>query len=290
MKRIGFAGLGRMGQPMVRNLAHAGFEVALWNRSSDKANALAGELNLKVCDHPRELSETSDIVITMLSDDAASEQVHFGENGLFVAHHGAEFIVEMGTMSPAHIRMLANKSSGCQVIDAPVSGATEAAKNAQLMIMVGADQSSAEPIIPALTAMSRKIIYLGATSAGAVMKLSVNMLIHGLNQTISEALTLAEAAGIEIDDAYDAIEESAAAAPMLHYRRPLYIDEQAHAVTFALSLARKDMGLALALGAEYGVAMPQSELTFGVLKQAEAAGFGTRDMASVINYMRENKT
>jgi 3-hydroxyisobutyrate dehydrogenase-like beta-hydroxyacid dehydrogenase len=145
MKRIGFAGLGRMGTHMVRNLAHAGFEVVLWNRSTDKATALASELNLKVCDHPRDLSKTSDIVITMLSDDAASEQVHFGEDGLFAAGHGAEFIVEMGTMSPAHIRMLEDKSTGCQIIDAPVSGATEADRNAQLMVMLGADKPAPQP-------------------------------------------------------------------------------------------------------------------------------------------------
>ena len=118
------------------------------------------------------------------------------------------------------------------------------------------------------------------------MKLAINMLIHGLNQTLAESLTLAEAAGIPPADAYRAIEGSAAAAPMLGYRKPNYLDEVATPVSFALSLARKDVALALDLAAELDVPMPQTQLNLDQLKAAEAAGFGERDMASIVNYLR----
>ncbi|MGB8623248.1 MAG: NAD(P)-dependent oxidoreductase, partial [Paracoccaceae bacterium] len=233
-------------------------------------------------------AEASEVVVTMLADDPASEAVHTGPDGLFAAGGGARLFVEMGTMSPDHIRHLAEIAPpGVTVIDAPVSGATQAAEAAQLMIMVGADKETAAPAMPLFEAMGRKTICLGTTGAGAVMKLAVNSMIHGLNQTVSEALTLAEAAGIAPEAAFDAIEASAACAPMLKYRRPLYLDEAANPVTFTVALARKDMEVTEALARKVGVAMPQGQLNLDTLKKAEAQGYGARDMASILNFMRE---
>jgi len=118
------------------------------------------------------------------------------------------------------------------------------------------------------------------------MKLAVNLLIHGLNQTLAEALTLAEGAGIPPADAYRAMEQSAAAAPMLEYRKPQYLDEAASPVSFALSLARKDVALALDLATELGTPMPQTRVNLQQLQDAETAGFGERDMASMVGYLR----
>ena len=286
MTRVGFVGLGRMGALMAANLGRAGFPLVLWNRSRAKVEQLALETNAEVCDTPRELAEGSDVVITMLADDHASDQVHRGADGLFAAEGGAHHLIEMGTLSPRHVRQLAADAGKRAVIDAPVSGSTDAARDARLMIMVGATEDAIEPVRPILAAMSREVVCLGTTGAGATMKLAINMLIHGLNQTLAESLTLAEAAGIPPADAYRAIEGSAAAAPMLGYRKPNYLDEVATPVSFALSLARKDVALALDLAAELDVPMPQTQLNLDQLKAAEAAGFGERDMASIVNYLR----
>ena len=276
MTRVGFAGLGRIGAPMATNLAAAGFEVLLWNRTIETAERLAREIDATVCSTPRDLAERSDFVITMLANDDSSTLVHEGDDGLFAASGGATHLVAMGTLSPGHVRRLAEHAGDRTVIDAPVSGSIDAARDAQLMIMVGADEATLEPVRPVLAAMSREIICLGATGAGATMKLAVNMLIHGLNQTVAEALTLAEAAGIDPSVAYRAFELSAAAAPMLHYRKPLYLDEAANPVSFALSLAGKDVRLAIDLGAELGVPLPQTQLNLDQLNAAEASGFGER--------------
>jgi 3-hydroxyisobutyrate dehydrogenase-like beta-hydroxyacid dehydrogenase len=284
--RVGFAGLGRMGSLMATNVAHAGFPLALWNRSSEKAEQLARATNAVVSTTPRELAERSDVVITMLADDEASHQVHHGNDGLFAAEGDAHHLIEMGTHSPQHVRQLAADAGDRTVIDAPVSGSTDSARDARLMIMVGATDTAIDPVRPVLAALSREIICLGQTGAGATMKLAVNMLIHGLNQTLAESLTLTEAAGIPPADAYRVIEGSAAAAPMLGYRKPNYLDEVATPVSFALSLARKDVALAMDLAAELGVSMPQTQLNLDQLQSAEAAGFGQRDMASIINYLR----
>ena len=283
--QVGFVGLGRMGVHMARNLSRAGHDLTLWNRSAAKAQALAAELGCAVADRPRDVSDRSDVVVTMLADDASSLAVHSGAEGLFAG--AARVFVEMGTMSPDHIRQLARLApTGAEVIDAPVSGATQAAADAQLVIMAGCDADRAGALAPLFDAMGKLTLPLGAVGNGAVMKLAVNSLIHGINQTVAEALTLAEGAGIAPETAFDVIEASAACAPMLKYRRPLYLDEQAHDVTFTVALARKDMEVTAALARQLGTSMPQGEVTLSLLKQAETDGFGARDMASILNYMR----
>ena len=287
--RVGFAGLGRMGEHMARNLSHSGHDLTLWNRSVDKAQTLAAELDCAVADSPRALSNGVDVVVTMLADDLSSEAVHEGADGLFAG--SAPAYVEMGTMSPDHIAWLVQKApTDTRVIDAPVSGATQAAADAQLVIMAGCTPRDAAPLTPLFEAIGKEIRCLGQTGSGAVMKLAVNSLIHGINQTMAEAMTLAEAAGIAPDTAFDVIEASAACAPMLKYRRPIYLDESAHDVTFTVALARKDMEVTAELARKLGTNMPQGLSTLDILRKAESIGYGARDMASILNYMRGNKS
>ena len=289
MMRVGFAGLGRMGVHMARNLIADGHEVTVWNRSAEKARAFASDTGCGVTGSLRDLATDRDAVLTMLADDSASEEVHFGSDGLFAGQGTAAFI-EMGTMSPDHIRQLSEAApAGACVIDAPVSGSTPAAKARDLLIIAGCDTATAAPYMPLFDAMGRQTICLGEVGAGAVMKLAVNTLIHGINQTLAEAMTLAGAAGIDPTRAFDVIEASAACAPMLKFRRPLYLG-QSDEVTFTVSLARKDMELAAALSATYGVAMPQGDVTLQMLKAAEAGGLGAQDMAAGLRYMRGLKS
>jgi 3-hydroxyisobutyrate dehydrogenase len=268
---------------MARNIAAAGFDLTLWTRSFEKAQTLAADLGCDVAESPRALSDASDVVVTMLADDPASLIVH---DGLFAG--GARTYVEMGTMSPDHIHELqALAPEDATIIDAPVSGATQAATDGQLLIMAGCDEATAAPLFPLFNALGKQTICLGHRGAGAVMKLAVNSLIHGINQTLAEAMTLAEAAGISSAQAFDVIENSAACAPMLKYRRPLYLDEAAQDVTFTVSLARKDMEVAAKLAATLGTAMPQGQVTLDTLRQAEAADYGPRDMAAILPFMRK---
>mgnify|MGYP000350061511 CR=1 FL=1 len=287
MMRVGFAGLGRMGAAMARNIAAAGHDLTVWNRTVAKAESLAAEVGGTVAPTPRALADGSDVVITMLADDRSSQAVHSGADGLFSGNPPMTCL-EMGTMSPDHVRALAEAApAGVTVIDAPVSGATPVAEKGELMIMAGCSGAAAEPLMPVLEAMGSRVICLGACGAGAVMKLAVNSLIHGINQNLAEAMTLAEAAGIAPQTAFEAIESSAACAPMLKYRRPLYLDEAAHDVTFTVALARKDMEVTAALAEAHGIGMPQGRVTLDRLRHAEARGYGARDMASMLDFMRE---
>ncbi|MGJ3262812.1 MAG: NAD(P)-dependent oxidoreductase [Salinarimonas sp.] len=285
--RIGFAGLGRMGAPMAARLADAGFPLAVWNRTADKVQALARDIGARVAASPAALAAESDVVIAMVADDAASQALFDGAQGLAEAADGRLF-VEMSTVSPDHVRRLGARLAqrGGALIDAPVSGSVDAARAGTLAIMAGGAPEDVARARPALEAMGRVVLETGPLGTGATMKIVVNSLIHGLNQTLAEALTLAESAGIATRDAFAVIENSAAAAPMLGYRKPLYLEPQAHPVTFALDLALKDMGLALALAEAGGVATPQARVTRAVLAEASAAGLGREDMAAVVPFMR----
>jgi 3-hydroxyisobutyrate dehydrogenase len=156
--------------------------------------------------------------------------------------------------------------------------------------MAGCSDEAGAWLTPLFDAMGKQTIYLGGIGAGSVMKLAVNSLIHGINQTMAEAMTLAEAAGIAPTAAFDVIEASAACAPMLKYRRSIYLDEAAHDVTFTVALARKDMDVTARLAKSLGVGMPQGLETLKQLQRAEADGFADRDMASMLNYMRKDRT
>jgi len=288
--RIGFAGLGRMGGHMAANLVAAGHAVKVWNRSSLAAAQVAARTGVAVAETPRDLAAGAEVVVTMLADDAASDAVHRGDVGLFAAG-GPRLLLEMGTMSPGHIRALAGDAPpDVHVIDAPVSGATQAAADAALLILLGGDAAMADRLAPVLDAMGRQTIPLGSVGAGSVMKLAINAMIHSMNQSVSEALVLAGAAGIATDAAYDAISASAAAAPMLRYRRGLYLDEAGQDVSFTLDLAAKDMRVTCALARELGVALPQAALNLDRLEVARADGFGPRDMASLLAHLRKENT
>ena len=284
--KLGMAGLGRMGVPMAKNLINAGFDIQVWNRNSKRSVSFATEMHCEIAQTPEALASACDIVITMLADDAASQEVYLGGSGLLEGKKATVFI-EMSTVSPDWINRLQHQSSRAAIIDAPVSGATQAAQEGKLMIMVGGSKEIAQPLLPIFDALGEKTIILGKQSAGATMKLAINSVIHSLNQAAAESLNLAQAAGIDLSLAYEALESSAACAPMLRYRKPLYLDEQAHQIMFTVSLAAKDVDLATRLGKILNVQMPQAELNLGILNQAKQNGYAQRDMASVISYLKK---
>ena len=287
--KLGMAGLGRMGVPMAKNLINAGFDIQVWNRNPARSAYFATEMQCQIAQTPEALASACDIVITMLADDAASQDVYLGESGLLKGKKAMVFI-EMSTVSPNWINRLQSQSSRAAIIDAPVSGATQAAQAGKLMIMVGGSEEIAQPLLPIFDALGEKTIILGKQSAGATMKLAINSVIHSLNQAAAESLNLAQAAGIELPLAYEALESSAACAPMLRYRKPLYLDERAHQVTFTVGLAAKDVDLATRLARSLDVQMPQAELNLGILNQASQNGYANRDMASVISYLKKEHT
>lgn len=289
MMRIGFAGLGRMGVRMAANLAAAGNEVVVWNRTREKCETFALDHNTSIANSPMELADRTDLVFSMLADDRAVEEIYLGDTGFLKAVGGASVFVEMGTISVPQVLEVhkAFEHAGHRFVDAPVSGSTKAADEAQLLIMAGARTDYAPELSPLLDILGKRTVWLGSAGAGATMKLAVNMLVHGLNQTLSEALVLTSAAGIDPKTAYEVVENSAAAAPVMSYRKGLYLDEAAHDVSFTVALARKDVGLAIDLAKSLNIIMPQAELNHSILRAAGEVGYDARDMASIRSFVEK---
>ena len=298
MARVAFLGLGRMGTPMATNVAAAGHEVVLHNRTLVRAERLGVQIGAMVAPTPRMAAEGADVVITMLANESALRQVYDGDDGV-LAGLGSRLgsgtgtaagtvAIDMGTTGPAGIDRLAPRvaATGAVLVDAPVSGSTAAAADAELTILVGAPEEAFERVRPILSTMGSTIFHLGATGTGSVMKLAVNNIIHALGNAVSESLVLAERAGLDRAQVYEVFERSAVAAPMILYRHDAFLDPDDTPAAFAVRLAHKDLELVTGLAAEVGVPMAQAHTNLAIFAAAIEAGFGDNDMADVAVHLR----
>ena len=240
---VGLVGTGRMGSSMARALARAGRPLVVYNRSRDRAQALADELGAQVAGSPAEVAAAADVTLTMLADNAAVAEVYGGERGLIAGARPGSVLVDLSTVTPDALRAFAAaaRSAGVGLLDSPVSGSTATAESGQLTLMVGGEAADLERARPALEPLAKAIFHLGPLGTGAAMKLAVNTLIFGLNGAVAEGLVLAELAGIDRAAAYDVLAASAAGAPFVGYKRASFVDPEGTPVAFSLDLAAKDL-------------------------------------------------
>lgn len=286
---VAFIGLGKMGSPMAAHIARAGNSLTVYNRTRVKAEDLAAEVGAVVADSPRAAVAGANIVITMLADESALRTVCDGADGLLVGLTPGAIVIDMGTTGPAGVGRLGVDVAdrGCVLLDAPVSGSTATAEAGALTIMVGGPASEIDAVLPVLRTMGERIYVLGDTGSGAAMKLAVNLVIFGLGQALSEALVLAEASGIDREQAYEVFENSAVGAPMVKYRHEAFIRPESTPAAFALTLAAKDLKLITDLAQAVGTEVPQSVANLDVVERAIDAGFADADMAAVSVYLRD---
>jgi 3-hydroxyisobutyrate dehydrogenase-like beta-hydroxyacid dehydrogenase len=172
------------------------------------------------------------------------------------------------------------------LLDAPVSGSVSLVEKGQLTIMVGGDPSALDRARGVLEALAARIVHVGALGAGATMKLAVNALVHAINVALSEALVLAERAGIDRSTAYDVFAAGAGAAPYVLYKRAAFVHPEATPVAFRLDLAAKDLDLILDLARQVGARMDQATVNRATVGAAMAAGLGSLDTSSVATFLR----
>jgi 3-hydroxyisobutyrate dehydrogenase-like beta-hydroxyacid dehydrogenase len=289
--RVGFAGLGRMGLPMARNVLAAGFELTVFNRTPEKAQPLV-DAGATVAGSPAALAQNSDVVITMVADAAAVRALLGGGDGILAGAAPGTVLAEMSTIGPVAAREIAAECAehGVAMIDAPVSGSTAVAEAAQLTILVGGEDEAFARARPVLGAMSKAQLHLGPSGAGAAMKLGLNIMIAATTQAVSEALVLAERSGIAREDAYEAIAQSAVGSPFVGYKRDAFLDPDGTPTAFALELMAKDLRLALDLGERTGVPLRGTAAAAdGVAAAAESEGAG-EDLVRVADALRRAAT
>lgn len=286
---VGFVGLGVMGWPMAANVAHAGFPIFVHNRTRERADAFAESTEgVTVCASPAEVASFADVVLTMLAGAEAVDQVYLGEAGLLASLRPGAVVVDMSTIGPEHAAALGERvqDAGFELVDAPVSGSVATATSATLLVMAGGSDRAVARVRPVLEAMGT-MVHVGPSGSGATMKLAVNTVVYGLNQSVSEALVLAERAGLERQLIYDVFASSAVAAPFVHYRRTAFERPGEVPVAFRVELASRDLRLILELGDKVGADLRQAETNLEVLDQAVDAGFGDADVSAVASFLRD---
>lgn len=291
MTRVAFLGLGRMGRPMAANLVAAGHDVVVWNRTGATAETFVAEHGGTSAPTPARAVHGAEVVVTMLADDAALLETHLGADGVLsgLAEAGPGVVaVDMSTVAPDTVARLAEhlRAAGHALVDAPVSGSVPAATAATLTIMAAGDDDAVEQALPVLRSLGSTVVRVGAGGAGSTMKLALNTVLHGLNAGVSEALVLAERAGIGRSAAYDVLVASAVAAPFVHYKRAAFEEPDATPAGFLLRLAAKDLRLALELGERFGSALPQTRANLAALEEAAAAGYAERDESALAEFLR----
>lgn len=288
---VAVLGIGRMGGALAGRLAACGLDVVLYNRSPEPARALAASIGARVAATPAEAVAGSAVAISMVSDDAAVHDLFEGPTGALAGLDSRTVAVDMSTVLPGTIQGLeaAVRATGAGILDAPVSGSVAFAAAGGLTIMVGGSPAHVERARPVLDKLGQRVIHLGPLGAGATMKLAVNTVIYGLNQSLSEALVLAERAGLDRATAYDVIRSSAAGAPFVEYKRAAFIEPDSTPTAFALALAEKDLGLILELAAAVGTEMPQAKTNLELVRRAGSGDPG-RDIASIAAYLRDSRS
>ena len=289
--RVGFAGIGRMGLPMARNLLKAGFPLTVYNRTAERAAPLVEE-GATLAETPAALAAAADVLVTIVADADAVRDLLEGPEGILAAAEAGLVLVEMSTIGPQaaiELNELCGQH-GVTMIDAPVSGSTAVAEAAQLAVMAGGDADAFERARPVLAAMSKAQFHLGPAGAGAAMKLSLNVMIAATTLAVSEALVLAEQSGIDRAAAYEVIASGAVASPFIAYKREAFLDPANTQPAFALDLLRKDVSLALALGERSGVPLLGAAAAAQATALAVELEGGDNDMAWIAEALRRVAT
>ena len=285
--KVGFIGVGQMGIHMARHVLEAGFDLVVYDVSKDAAVSLL-EKGAQWADTPKEVARACSMVITCLPTPQVVEGVIYGADGLKAGWKPGDIYIDMSTNSVSGVRKIAEDAAamGVGMLDAPVSGGTRGADAGTLTIMVGGEAAVLEQARPVLEPMANKIFHVGSVGCGDVAKLVNNLIGLGCNSISAEGFALGVKAGIDAQVLYDLLTISTADNWSLR-QYPNSTFKGNFKPGFKISLAYKDIGLALGLGAEYGVPLPVAEAVREDLRDAIDRGRADNGVDAVILALEE---
>ena len=282
MQKIGFIGIGLMGQQMTRRLLLAGFPLKVWNRTRDKVKDILSA-GATWGDSPKALAQACDVVITMVTDSAASEEVICGHNGILEGAPPGMLLIDMGSIAPETSRSIAAKAKakGVPMLDAPVTGNPKVASEGKLGIMAGGPKEAFEACLPIFQAMGGKIIHVGENGKGTTLKLINNLIMGVAIQAVAEALVLAHKAGIDPVKVMEITSVGGARTGAMETRglRMIKHDFSTH---FSTNNMYKDLSAAIKLAEEVGVSLPATGIAREMLRAAKNQGKGDLDSCVVM--------
>jgi 3-hydroxyisobutyrate dehydrogenase len=274
-QRIGFIGLGIMGQGMAANLLKAGFPLTVWNRTATRMQDLVAQ-GARAGVNPADVAEHSDVIVICVSDTPDVQSVILGEHSIIHAAQPGSLVVDCSTISPQATREMAAAlaEKGIFMLDAPVSGGSEGAAKGTLSIMVGGESTQFERALPVFQAMGKTITHVGGHGAGQTVKLVNQVLVVGNCIAMCEALMFAQAGGVDLQKTYNAISQGAAGSWMFTNRAP-QIMQRDWRPGFTIDLQQKDLRLVLESADVLGVPIPVTSLIFQLYRTLQANGFGS---------------
>jgi 3-hydroxyisobutyrate dehydrogenase-like beta-hydroxyacid dehydrogenase len=282
MTRIAYLGMGTMGSGMAANLAKAGHQVSVWNRSP-KTNPVLTEAGLSVSTDLHATLEGAEVVMYCLSDDKAVEDLVFGSHALLEAVPSGATIVNFSTIDPqtSATERAAWEKAGHAFLDAPIFGTKGEAEGAGLWIVVGGPRDVYDSLHPLFSAISETVHYMGEGGSGSAMKLVGNLLVASQLQALGEALTLAKKAGLNLADVQEVLD-------VADFRTPIYygvgrgVQAGDYTVNFALALMLKDAKLIQAFAERLGSPVPTAAVAQKYIEQAMSQGHAGLNASALI--------
>jgi 3-hydroxyisobutyrate dehydrogenase-like beta-hydroxyacid dehydrogenase len=286
---VGLIGLGLMGLPMGHNLLKAGFPLVVWNRTASRADSLVAG-GAKLASSPREVADAADVLITIVSDPPALEEIlwNSAEKSAFAALKKGSIYIDSSTISPSLARKIsaASAAAGIRFLDAPVTGGTWGAEKGELVFMIGGEAETLEAARPVFAAMGKKLFHLGPNGAGQTIKLAMNSLLAVEVQAFAEALALVQRAGLPGEKLVEVMQSSMARAGILDIKAPSMLSGD-FKPSFPLRLMHKDLGLALDLANQIGVALPATAVTRETYNYVKGSTTEDLDYAGVMRFWKK---
>ena len=286
-QRIGFIGLGIMGQGMAKNLLHAGYDLTVYNRTKSRAEELAA-LGAKVAETPAQAARGNHVVITMLADPPAIESVVLAKDGVIEGLDGGAILIDCSTVDPATTESIraAADAKGARFLDSPVAGSKDAAAKGELILMVGGDESILDEVRPILEVVSRKIVYAGKSGLGTSLKLCFNLTVAHMAAAMSQALVLGVKSGLKPETIIDTLMAGIIGSKFYEWKGGCVMDRD-FTTNFSTRLMHKDLHLVLNAGYTQGVPLPVVAAVEELFAMSKAHGEGEEDFCSVIKVLED---
>ena len=285
---IAFLGLGLMGSGMVRQLLAKGYPLSVFNRDQEKAKLL-GKEGAIVAATPGEAAKGAAIIISMLADNIASRELWLGENGALSTAAPGTLCIECGTVTVDWIKELSEAAAqkDCKLIDAPVTGSKTQAAAGELNFLVGGSSGALEEARPVLMAMGKSVVHLGAAGSGAMTKLINNFVCGVQIASLAEALTMIERSGLDRTSALEVLTNGAPGSPLVK-AVSARMTASDFTPNFLLRLMAKDLDYAIAEGGNLSLDLTTAKAALGLFHQGIASGQGEKDIAAVIEPLRNS--
>jgi len=285
-KTIAMIGLGVMGGPIARHLAHAGHELVLYNRTPariERWQAANPDITVAVAGNAAEAAAQADVVITCVGNDDDLAEVVLGPQGVFTTLHEGGLFIDHTTVSARIARQIAVEARDKHVlcVDAPMTGAQAGAEKGTLTLMCGGRANAVEAAKPVMSAYARRIVHIGKAGTGQATKMVNQIALAGITASLAEAFRLAQAEHLDLEKVYEAISGGAAQSWQMDNRWHTMAEDR-YDFGFAIDWMRKDLGLALDEGRGLGLSFPTTALLDQLFADVQAMGGGRQDTSAIL--------